>query len=231
MITFLFSILIVKRGIFTFFKTRSLWNPVIVKIIHVDFLIRVGHFDGRKWVLGWFTTCFLGRLHWHNTRIAFITPCSRFHHWILRHYWLVHHWCSKWILFALCVNVLYLLDQVSKFFLILFGSLFLFCDIIVTFLLLLINNCILIHYSINLAFCSFFVHLNLPSLSIGSHLSCSLPIELHPIDVHPVNIVLGNLSVEVGVLSTLRLHSRFHHHWSLWTCLRVIDVGHNTCVN
>jgi hypothetical protein len=60
--------------------------------------------------------------------------------------------------------------------------------------------------TVGFATLGFRVHLSLPSFSIGSHLSCSLPVELLPVDLHPVNIVLGDLSVEVGVLVALWLH-------------------------
>ena len=231
-----FSILIVKRRIFTFFEARPLRDPIVVEIIRV-FDNRVDHFDGWKWlihrILGCFT-CFFGRLHGHNTGVPFVTLCSRFRHRSLRHHWPVcaYHWCSKRIHFALRLKVLHLLDQVGELLLILFGSLFLFFDFIITFLNMFVDFHHFLEEAIGFATLSFRVHLSLPGFSIGSHLSCSLPIELHPIDVHPVNIVFRYLSIEVGVLIALWHHLWFHHYWCVWVAIiRLIDIGQNTCVN
>lgn len=85
--------------------------------------------------------------------------------------------------------------------------------------------------TIGLAALSFCIHLGLPGFRVGSHLSCSFSVELHPVDVHPVNVVLGDLPVEVCVLITLWLELRSHHNRSLGASLRVINIGQNTRVN
>lgn len=229
------SILIVKSGIFTFFEAGPLRNPIIIEILHI-FDHWVDHFDGRKRlihrILGCFP-CLLGRFHGHNTSVPFVTLCSRFRHRSLRHHWPVcaYHWCSKRIHFALRLKVLHLLYQVGELLLILFGSLFLFFDFIITFLYMFVDFHHFLEEAIGFATLSLRVHLSLPGFSIGSHLSCSLPIELHPIDVHPINIVFWDFSVEVGVLITLGLHLWFHHYWSMRAILRIINIGQNTCVN